>query len=801
MLAGLIREALSAHESGQLPRALVLYRKILKQAPQLGEVWNLAGNAAMQIGDGVRALEFLEQATALQPDNAIYHHACGEAFRLAGRPAEAAKAFQRAASLDPLQSATQIALGNLEWVSGGYETAQAFFETALRIDPNSLEASLGLGNLLLECDRPADAIPRLRKCLEISPDCVAAAAALGHAGMLTADFSCAIQGYRTATELEPGRAAHWQHLGEAQLASNESEETVRSLQVCLKLDPAQPGIYLTLAAAYVNLSALKQAEAVCRTALAVVPEDTALLNALGGILYSQQRVKEALECFTTVVQLTPDEPKAIAQLARHKVIVRHLDEADGLYQRLLALCPEDGCLRAEYAASLALAGRIREAREHFDVAVQLAPDNIAVRMIRLFVMHYDAAVTTPELVSEHKSFGGWFDERHPYDVAAYANSPEPGRRLRIGYLSADFKCHAVISFVAPLLGGRDSSQFEAYCYSNGKVFDDTSRSLRPWAEEWRLVAHLSDLELAEQIRADGIDILVDLSGFSEGGRPRLMAMHPAPVQILYLGYFSTTGMAGYDYYISDAFATPPALDWQYTESVIRLPGAAWCYCPMENAPPVADLPALSNGAFTFGCLNNPAKLNDDVFRLWARILKAVPSSRLRLHLHTDAGYRERVMIRAAELGLDPARVDWQGRDTGSGYLRSYSHIDLALDPFPYGGGATTCDAFWMGVPTVTLADDRFMSRISGSLLQQANLGQFVASSPEEYVSIAVEWASRVEELAHLRQDMRTTLKAAPLLDQHGFMQGLEAEYRRIWTEWCQRPQPGCDEPSMAVAEI
>jgi predicted O-linked N-acetylglucosamine transferase (SPINDLY family) len=221
---------------------------------------------------------------------------------------------------------------------------------------------------------------------------------------------------------------------------------------------------------------------------------------------------------------------------------------------------------------------------------------------------------------------------------------------------------------------------------------------------------------------------------------------------------------------------------------------------MENLPPVVDLPALSNSAFTFGCLNNPAKLNDDVFRQWARILHAVPSARLRLHLHVDSGYRERVMKRAAELGLDPARVDWQGRDTGFGYFRSYGSIDLALDPFPYGGGATTCDAMWMGVPTVTLTGDRFMSRIGGSLMQQGNLGQFVASSPEEYVGIAVDWASRVEELARLRQDMRAMLKAAPLLDQHGFMRGLEAEYRRIWTEWCQRQQPGCSEPSMAVAE-
>jgi predicted O-linked N-acetylglucosamine transferase (SPINDLY family) len=431
-------------------------------------------------------------------------------------------------------------------------------------------------------------------------------------------------------------------------------------------------------------------------------------------------------------------------------------------------------------------GRIDEAVRASLRAVEMRGDMSLTFSNALLMANYVSGLSPEVLVARHREFDERYGAVERY--AGHGNEVDAERRLRVGYVSADFRRHSVAYFIEPVLGAHDRERFEVYGYCNHALEDEVTARLRARADGWVNCVRLSDEELAQRIRADRIDILVDLTGHTAGNRLLMFARKPAPVQVTYLGYPTSTGLSAIDYRLTDWEVDPPGYEAYNAERPVRLEHSYYCYRPLETSPPVSALPARQAGHITFASFNNFAKASPATQELWARVLEAVPGSRLLLKAKSleDAGVRASVLERLTRLGVEPARVElrgWEGEVGGQ--LVLYGRVDIGLDTHPYNGGTTTCEALWMGVPVVTLAGDTHASRMGASLLKVAGLSQLVARSAEQYVRIAQELAQDLDALERLRSGMRERLRGSALLDEHGFTRRLEAAYRQMWRNWCE----------------
>jgi predicted O-linked N-acetylglucosamine transferase (SPINDLY family) len=341
----------------------------------------------------------------------------------------------------------------------------------------------------------------------------------------------------------------------------------------------------------------------------------------------------------------------------------------------------------------------------------------------------------------------------------------------------------VARFLLPLLANHDHQAVEVFAYAQVPVPDEMTQRLRSQTDAWRSLVGLSDDQAAELIRQDRIDILVDLAMHTSGNRLLVFARKPAPVQVTYLAYAGSSGLNTMDYRLSDPYLDPPGGDESaYIEQTIRLPDTYWCYRPVVDLP-LQPPPSVEKGFVTFGCLNNFCKMNEALLGLWAQALRAVPHSRLLLHAH-EGSHRQRVLEYLQREGIERSRVNFAGKMPTEAYFGLYQSIDIALDTYPYGGGTTTCDALWMGVPVVSLAGKTAVSRAGLSILSNIGLPELVASTSEQYVSVAVELANDLRRLQESRSTLRQRMEVSPLMDATNFARGIETAYRRMWRAWC-----------------
>jgi predicted O-linked N-acetylglucosamine transferase (SPINDLY family) len=416
--------------------------------------------------------------------------------------------------------------------------------------------------------------------------------------------------------------------------------------------------------------------------------------------------------------------------------------------------------------------------------LELKPDHTVAHSNLLMNIQYDAAITPEDLLRESTAWekaqlAGTRVMHRPQ------NDPDPARRLRIGYVSGDLRRHPVGYFLDGVLACHDPEQFRVHCYANQSFGDDLTERLRANSARWQAIFGKPDEEVAEMIRADGIDILVDLAGHTARNRLTVFGIKPAPVQATWAGYVGTTGLSAMDYLISDNRETPEGTDHWYVESIMRLPDCYVCYAPPDYAPPVAPLPAARNGFITFGCFNNLAKINPEVIGLWTELLRNLPDARLLMV--TKALGDPRISRRyrdAFDAGGVGGSVDFSGMVPHRELLERYGDVDVALDPFPYSGGLTTLESLWMGVPVVTLGGERFASRHTLSHLAAAGLHELIADDRAAYVAKAVSLAGDLPRLQELRLSMRDRLAASPLCDAPRFTRNLEQAYRSMWRKWC-----------------
>jgi protein O-GlcNAc transferase len=519
-----------------------------------------------------------------------------------------------------------------------------------------------------------------------------------------------------------------------------------------------------------------------RRAVALRPDAAACRNNLGQVLERLGRDDEAASCYEAAIELDPSYAEPHNNLGVLRARRDALADAESHYAKAIELDPQYAEPHTNRGNLLKDRGELDAAIACYRRAVEIRPDLSQLHSNLLLALHYHPDHSPADLLREHRAWSA----RHVTPLAAarrpHGNDREPGRRLRVGYVSPDFREHPVARFVLPLFREHDRDQVEVFAYSDATTPDVVTHLVRNRVDRWRDVAVLSDQQLAEAVRADGIDVLVDLAAHSARNRLLTFARKPAPVQITYLAYCSTTGVDAIDYRITDRLLDPPGEPRHYTEASLELPRCYWCYSTPPLGRPTAE---RRSGPPTFGCLNNYAKVTDLTLALWARLLRRVPEAQLLLYARTEA-HRDRVHRALREAGVDEARAIFVGHQSLALYLETYRDIDVALDPHPYGGGTTTCDALWMGVPVVSLAGRTAVSRAGATLLSNVGLDHLVTRSADEYVERAAELIRDQGRLAELRRRLRGGLESSPVMNGAQFARDFEAVLRNAWRAWCER---------------
>ena len=575
-----------------------------------------------------------------------------------------------------------------------------------------------------------------------------------------------------------------------------------------RLDQALAGYVSVLRLQPAHLSALSNGGSILRhkgrhaealkylqRALQVAPEDGPAWINYCNVLIELGRKTEAVEAGRKAIRHAPKDAFAYNNLGRALFQVNQFDESRQHLERSLELNPVNVTALINLGNVNQRQCRVNDSIACYRKVLELDPANEMAHSNLLFTLHFSPDYSVEQLHAAHLEWAA----RHEQPIAGKAlppATPDPARqRLRVGMLSPDLSEHPVMRFLQPLVIHWPAQQFDLCFYYTGTAPDGMTNWLKTKASGWRDVAGLGDRQLAETIRADQIDILIDLSGHTGLNRLKVFAYRPAPVQATWLGYFDTTGMASMDYLIADPLCVPPGDDARYSERVVRLPQDFVCYMPPEGTPPVAPSPVQSGQPFTFGSLNQIVKLSDPTVELWSRILQAAPGTRLFLggKSFNDESTRRRYQDRFAAHGVDPGRLILQGGVSPQELLKSYARMDLALDPLPCAGGTTTCEALWMGVPVLSLYGERFCGRHSASHLHAAGLPEFVHYSAQSFVDAAVAYSRDPSRLVSLRDRLRQTVQQSALCDGAGYAAHFGRALQSMWQDRAQsrpRATPG-----------
>lgn len=530
-----------------------------------------------------------------------------------------------------------------------------------------------------------------------------------------------------------------------------------------------------------------EAEACWRTSLELNPDYWEALNNLGKLLYDEGRHKEAADCFERGLVVAPTNDAAVNNLAMAWMALGQTERAEKALSKWVRDHADSAHTQKNLGGARFGLGDVDSAIACFRKALEIDPGMMGVRRSLMFAQGYSSGVSNADIFREHTDFAQRFETGLRTAWRAHENRPDTERRLRIAYLSGDFHAHAMAFAVEALLACHDHDSFEVFCYSTNAFADEVTGRLTSHADHWRNLVGVDDDAAAELIRNDAIDVLVDLSGHTAMNRALVFARKPAPVQVAWLGYMHTSGLAAIDYRVTDRWTDPVGTSERFHSEVLwRLP-SVMVYRPPDDAPAVTTLPSIGGAPFTFACLNNPAKMGPQTIELWAQILRAVPDARLMLGNTGNAAIRRRFRGLFRDRGVDASRIMFKRKLSMPRYLALHHQIDLALDPFPYNGGVTSCHTLWMGVPFVTLAGERYVGRLGESLLHNVSLAQFIAHSPEQYVELACGLAADRAQLAAIRASLRERLATSRLLDAKGFAQGLESAYRAMWRNWCANP--------------
>lgn len=679
---------------------------------------------------------------------AMWHRWCHEQ----GAAERTKKKVAQAPVVNPIQAKEgrpQFLVDAAEATSAGdYDKAIDCLKQGIAHD--SFAAYRGIGNVYLSCGEKEKAIKWLQMACECRPESVSDIECLSNIFLSLNRKEEAVANFRTAirqqTDIENLRA-----LTESMRRMGLTDDAIEILEGIIQVDPELSEIMFVLAWFLQNIGRLDQAEAWYR-AYAEQTRSPEAYNQLGIVCRNMGRISEAIDYTRKAVTLKPDLVSGWNNLANFLMEFGSAEEGIELFRTLVEKMPDDATLRSNF----------------------------------IFSLHYSPELNQQALFEEHRK---WGQKHAPRGMAkiSHSNTIEPERKLRIGYISPDFRNHVAAGYIELFLEAHNRTVVEVHGYGNVEHPDDFTSNLRTKFDHYRDIWHVDDEAVARIIEQDRIDVLVELAGHSTHNRLLVLARKPAPVQVTYLGYADTTGMEAVDYILTDPWVTPPAVQRFYTEKLFPLPKGLFCYKPLTDAPAVNPLPAVKNGYVTFGAFIKAWRLNKRVLGVWADILRRVDHARLILGFRggDDERLRHRFLSQFEQCGISRERIDMGGMKPYHLYLKQYNDVDIVLDTFPENGGTTTCDALWMGVPVVSLTGQHQVERNGLSILSALGMESFSTTTPSDYIARTVAVAGDLESLSQMRTSMRQKMMESPICDSKRFAHDLESAYREMWRRWCQ----------------
>jgi protein O-GlcNAc transferase len=740
----LLDTATENHRTGNLAEARRLYGEVLAVAPHHPPALFRFGVLELQELRLDAALDYISRAAVSDPGNSRYQLGLGEVLQSLERWDEAADAYRR----------------------------------AVAAEAGSFDAHFELGVALQRAGRPALAATAYRGALALKAGDAATLGNLGAALRECGDLDGAVEFLEAAAAGEPLVAAHTVNLAIALCQRREFAQAELKLTPLAAREPAHAEAAFNLGNALRGLGRPAEALAQYRRAVELRSGYAEALNNMGNVLKELGDFAAAMAAYEAAMLARPEYVAAINNAGCLFRTLGRSDEAEDMLRRGLEIDPEHASLYDNLGNVLKDAGALDEAIVCYRRSLEIDPNNPATHGNLAYSLSFASTEARP-ILEECTRWNARFAAPLVRCEADRARDLSPERKLKVGYISPDFRTHCQALFTVPLLSHHDRAAFEVYCYSSAERPDSLTRRIAGLADGWREVRALDDVQLCRAIRDDGIDILVDLTMHMAGGRPLVFARRPAPVQIAWLAYPGTTGMDAIDYRLSDPRLDPDGYDSHYTEKTLRLDDSFWCYDPLTEVPEVNGLPAAERGYVTLGCLNNPCKLTERTLRLWGRVMHTLPQARLKL-MAPPGRHRLRLLARLGAQGVAAERVSFVEFRPRGDYLRSYHEIDFGLDTFPYNGHTTSLDALWMGVPTVTRVGATCVGRAGLSQLYHLDLLDLAAKSDDAFAAAAAELARDLPRLAALRAALRERMTHSPLMDAARFARNIERAYRQAW---------------------
>ena len=801
LVAETLRQAVALHRAGRAADAAEFYRAILNIQPGHPEANHELAVITLQAGQAQAAIPHFLAALEAEPERARFWLGYIDALAQAGQPEAAREVLQMgrqqglqgdevdalearlstgsksAQSIKPGQKApTQVQLDELVALfnQGRFKETAARARVLTEQYPKHGFGWKVLGLALKQLGKNEEAIPAMQKAAALSPKEADAHSNLGVVLHDAGQLKEAEASYRRALKLKPDYADAHSNLGTLLQDMGRLDEAEACHLRALKLAPDLADAHYNLGNTLRAQGRLEGAVQSYHRALALRPAYLQASCNLGIVLQDMGRADEAEVMLRRTLELKPDHVEAYSNLGNTLKEQGRLLEAETCYRRALEMNPSRAEVHNNLGILLQDMGGLDAAAASYRKALELKPDYFKAHSNLLFLLNYDPKVSQQAAFEEALRYGAnvTAHARHRYSKWSCAKQP---KRLRIGFVSGDLRNHPVGYFLENLLRHLDRDAFELYAYPTDPWTDPLTLRLKSYFTVWQPLYGLDDAAAAKRIHGDGVHILIDLSGHSRYNRLPLFAMKPAPLQVAWLGYFATTGVAEMDYLIADPVTLPATQERYFSEKIWRMPETRLCFSRPDVEIDVSPLPALTNGYVTFGCFNNLAKMNDGVVALWSRILNEVAGSRLFLKSKQlcDVAIRQQTLARFAAHGIAAERLLLEGAEFRAKYFAAYHRVDIALDPFPYPGGTTTVESLWMGVPVLNLSGESFLFRQGAGFLSNAGLPQWVASSPEDYVAKATAFAVNLQGLSQLRTGLRAQVEASPIMEGARFGQSFQ----------------------------
>ena len=772
----IFKRAINCHQSEHFAQAEELYLSALQINPKHSDSNYNLGFMAMQLGKSEMGLPYLQKAWESDPSIGQYWLTLTECLLEMGNTEEALMIIEDAilrgidspqaisllmrAKVDHDQKAQHTGInkgkndgpsavnfeGNLQVVA----ESRLGYQQVLSDSASHVDKEMGYKNSKIKSSKSNNTTVKQTSLNRASPskkvmDTLVNLCAKG--GLDEAETSA-----QKMVDQYPKYAFGWKVLGTLFGQTERNADGLVAMLKAASLCPVDAEIHYNLGILFERLNRRIEAEASYRCAIQLAPRHAAAHNNLGLNLWKQGRLQEAEVSLRRAVKILPD-----------------YDAAHGNLGSLLA----DSNLNKR-----------DESEDHIRRALEIKPDVVSVHHKLLFLLSEKEGLSAEAFFAEHRRFGDHFEGPFRDSWPQHENSRDPEKILKIGFVSGDLYSHVVASFIEPILIYlSDYPQLSLYAYSDPKIEDETTNRLRGYFNQWYSMTGLSDSSLADKIRSDGIDILIDLSGHTGRNRLLTFARKPAPVQLSWIGYPGTTGLQAMDYYLADPFSLPPGkFDDQFTEKIVYLPATP--FSPSDLSPPVNTLPALKSGYITFGSFNRQSKINPSVIALWSELLRALPESKILLDVMPQVGSGDRLIELFSREGIAAERLMLHPRAGTERYLALHHQVDICLDTFPYNGGTTTLNALWMGVPTLTLAGSTLPGRLGAGFLGQAGLSSFVAEDKSDFVEKGVSWANSLITLSSLRLELRERFKQSAIGQPTIIALSLERALRIMWRRWC-----------------